>query len=125
MASLAVSDAIREHLTANWTACPIAFENERFTPPATDDGSPLPYVVQELSGTVYAQESIGAYPQSANRWDEEGILWLHVFVAAGSGVSTVRAYARQLADLFRGATLLSDSLEFRDASIGMGERGDE
>lgn len=124
MASDTVYDAIRAHLAARWAATPVAFENEAFVRPVVD-GTPQPFVVLEITGTAYGQQSIGARTQAENRWDEEGQLWLHVFVATGSGGSTVRRYAKQLADLFRGTTLLADTLEFGDASIGMGEPGDE
>jgi hypothetical protein len=125
MASDAVADAIRAHLTANWTESPIAWENEPFERPISDDGTPEPFVIFELSGDLYAQKSIGAGTQAANRWDEDGRLWLHVFVAAGTGNSVVRRHAKQLADLFRGQLLLADSLEFGDASLGAGQPGDD
>jgi hypothetical protein len=78
-----------------------------------------------MTGTFYGQESIGASRQEDNRWDEEGVLWLHTLVKINTGGSTVRAYAKQLADLFRGLRLLSDSLEFQDAFIGRGQTGHE
>jgi|SRR5215217_7119763 len=125
MASAAVYDAVRTYLTAQWSACPIAFENEPFERPMDENGVPLPWIAMEMMGTVYGQQSIGARTQAENRWDEEGQLWLHVFVASGTGSSLVRGYAKQLADLFRGTLLLSDTLEFGDASLGMGEPGDD
>lgn len=42
-------------------------------------------------------------------------------VPVGTGSLDARRCAKQLADLFRGVTLLSGSLEFRDAFIGQGE----
>lgn len=120
MASDVVYEAVRAFLTAGWTAAPIAWENEHFDKP----NPPAPWLAVELSGTVYAQQSIGAGPQEENRWDEDGVLWLHVFVPAGTGSSTARGYAKALADIFRGALLIDETLEFMDASIGMGEAGD-
>jgi hypothetical protein len=125
MASAAIFDAIRTFLdgtggNGSWTTTPIRWENEAFTLP-----DHTPFVSVEMTGTLYGQESFGASTQALNRWDEEGVLWLHVLVPDGSGGHTVRLYAKQLADLFRGKTLLSGSLEFRDAFIGRGVAGVE
>jgi len=121
MASNTVYDAIRAHLVAYWSATTIAWENELFDRPEP----PAPWVMVEMVGDLYAQMSIGAGVQSENRWDEEGVLMMHVFAPSGTGASTARGYAKSLADLFRGALLLADSLEFLDASIGMGQPGDD
>jgi hypothetical protein len=124
VASGAVFDAIRSYFDGSggngaWTTTPIRWENEAIDPlPAT-------FVDVEMTGTAYGQQSIGASPQAANRWDEEGVLWLHVLVKINTGGSLVRTYAKELADLFRGLTLLSNSLEFRDAFIGKGQTGHE
>jgi hypothetical protein len=120
MASGAVFDAIKTYLNSNWTTTYVRFENEPYDPDGT-----TPFVDVEMTGRSYGQQSIGASLQEDNRWDEEGQLWLHVMVPAGSGGSTARTYAKQLADLFRGTRLLSDSLEFQDAFIGRGHPGFE
>ncbi len=120
MASDIVSDAIRAYLTSNWVETPIQYENESFEPPAL-----MNWVALEMTGTLYGQMSLGADVQSENRWDEEGVLWLHVFVKTGSGSSTLRRQCKALADLFRGARLLNDAIEFLDAQIGMGDQGDD
>jgi uncharacterized membrane protein len=117
MASDAVYGAIKDYLVANWTSTPISFENENFVQP----DPPAPWIAVFLSGVVYGQQTIGTNNQAANRWDEEGILWLFVMVPVGTGSLDARRCAKQLADLFRGVTLLSGSLEFRDAFIGQGE----
>lgn len=125
MASGAVYSAIEDYLKANWTTTPIAFENkDQF-----EDGTPIPppgdpWIEVEMTGTVYGQQSIGAGVQAQNRWDEEGILFINVFVRGGTGSATARTYAKSLADLFRGTTLLSGSLEFMDAYIGKGQPGE-
>lgn len=123
MASGAVFDAIRTFLdgtggNGSWTTTPIRWENEPYDPTAA-------FVDVEMTGTAYGQESIGAVTQAANRWDEEGVLWLHVLVPINTGGSLARTYAKELADLFRGRLLLNDSLEFRDAFIGRGQTGFE
>ena len=125
MASDVVYNAVKDYLTANWTTSPLAFENEEFVPPVDSEGRPTPFVAVEVTGNVYGQQSIGASTQATNRWDEEGQLWLHVFVRTSTGSSTARNYAKTLADLFRGTTLLSGDMEFMDASIGLGEKGDD
>jgi len=120
MPSDVVYDAVRAHLGANWSETDIAWENENFVPPVEAG-----WVAVEVSGTTYAQQSIGAETQAANRWDEEGVLWVHVFVPTGTGSSTARRRAKAIADIFRGAKLLDDALEFTDASIGLGDVGDD
>lgn len=115
MASDIVYQAVKTYLSSFWTETLIEWENEALEPQG--DG----WIAIEIAGTSYAQQSIGADEQSENRWDEAGILWLHVIVPAGTGSVTARRRAKQLADLFRGARLLSDNLEFLDASIGAGD----
>jgi hypothetical protein len=124
MASGAVFDAIRTYLDGTggngaWQTTPIRWENEPL--------SPLPdsFIDVEMTGTMYGQQSFGAIHQENNRWDEEGVLWLHVLTKINAGGSTARTYAKSLADLFRGRTLLNDSIEFRDAFIGRGQSGHE
>lgn len=119
MASGAVHDAIRTYLQSNWTTTSIRFENTALDP------LPESFVDVEMTGTAYGQQSIGASLQEDNRWDEEGVLLLHVLVKINTGGSTVRTYAMSLANLFRGLLLLNDSLEFRDAFIGKGQPGHE
>ncbi len=81
------------------------------------------FVEVELSGTLYAMQSIGADPVKTNRWDEEGTLFLNVTVPKGEGAAEGRTLAKKLADMFRGKLLLSDALEFYDAGIGVGRPG--
>jgi hypothetical protein len=119
MASGVVFDAIKSYLETNWATTPLRFENLPLYP------LPDAFVDIEMTGTFYGQESIGASRQRDNRWDEEGVLWLHTLVQINTGGSVVRAYAKSLADLFRGTLLLNGSLEFRDAFIGRGQPGFE
>jgi len=125
MASGAVSAAIEDHLTANWSTTPLLFENKD----ADESGNALPpatpgyFVEVSFTGKSYGQQSIGASLQADNRWDEEGFLFLNVMIPKGWGSRDGRTYAKSLCDLFRGVTLLSGNLEFLDASIGEGEKG--
>lgn len=120
-----VFEAIRAYLgdgidTAGaWSDAPLRYPNEAFTPP---DG---PWVDFEIEGSLFGQQSIGEHVQADNRWDEEGRIWLHVMVPTGSGGARARGAAKRIAGLFRGKTLLSNQLEFLDASIGAGSPGDE
>ena len=84
-----------------------------------------PWVAVEVAGSLYSQESIGADDQASNRWDETGLVFLHVFVPAGTGTAVARQHCRALADTFRGLVLDEGALEFGDASIGMGAPGDD
>jgi hypothetical protein len=124
MASGAVFDAIRTFLdgtggNGSWTTTPIRWENEPYEPIGVE------FIDIEMTGTAYGQQSIGASTQASNRWDEEGVLWLHVMVPINTGGSLARTHAKALADRFRGLMLLSNSLEFRDAFIGRGQTGFE
>jgi hypothetical protein len=92
----------------------IRFENEAFDQP----NPPAPWIAMALTGVLYGQASIGAATQAANRWDEEGRLWIPVFVPVGTGASRAHQLAKALADLFRGLTLLNGDLEFMDSFIG-------
>jgi hypothetical protein len=132
MASDVVYTAIRQYLDgvnatpAAWSVTPIQYENEAPVAMADGSGTPTPWIMIEMTGTLYGQESIGANTQAQNRWDEEGQLYCHVFIPSGGGGLVARQLAKQFADLFRGTRLLSDqTLEFMDASIGMGEIGDD
>ena|SRR3990167_302704 len=123
MASNTVYDAIKARLDpvegGSWSTTPIRWENDSLADP-TDDH----WIYVEMTGTLYAQMSIGAGAQTDNRFDEEGLLWIHVMAKTGIGTQTARQYAKQIADIFRGVTLLSGNLEFLDARIGRGVPGE-
>lgn len=132
MASDVVYTAIRDYLDgvgatpAAWTATGLQYDNEPPITKADNTGKPIPWIMIEMTGTLYEQESIGANTQAENRWDEEGQLFGHVFVPSGKGSLVARQFAKQFVDLFRGVRLLPDqTLEFMSASIGMGAIGDD
>lgn len=125
MATDAVYDAIQDFLADNIDsvtdpdnagALTVRYENEEFDIPEP----PRKWLAMALQSSLYGQQSIGAGEQSENRWDESGQLWLTVYTAKGTGASAARNIAKQIADLFRGLQLLSDSLEFMDTIIGGG-----
>ncbi|QRY68195.1 hypothetical protein JVX98_28320 [Ensifer sp. PDNC004] len=110
-------DATHDYLVANWLATPIAFENDGFEPPSDPDY----WLLVEMFGDLFAQESIGAETQDANLWREAGQIYVHVMTPRGVGTRVARQYGRQIADLFRGQEIAG--VVFRDASIGAGEPG--
>lgn len=122
MADPAVYQAVEAYLRANWTACPLAFENGDFQPPDSEVANAA-WVAVEVTGNLYAQASIGAGTQAANRWREEGRVYFYVAVKRGTGTVLARTYLKQLIDLFRGLQLLNDAVWFRDARIGEGAPG--
>lgn len=119
MASATVYDAVRGYLEAQFTAAPLVWENEGA------GQLPAPFIIVELVGDVTAQTSIGSGDPGDNRWLESGSLYLYVMVDAGTGSREARALAQHLIDLFRGLSLLADSLRFQDMSVGLGQPGDE
>lgn len=126
MSSDVVYTAIRAMLDPSWTACPLRWENETFTPADPADKTVV-FAAVEISGSSYEQASIGAAPAAANLWREEGAVWFHVFVPAGTGSTKARQVAKQLCDVFRGQTVQTTlgALRFRRSSIGTGERATE
>lgn len=119
MSSPQAFSPIEAYLKAEWTATPIAFENDGFKPPK----QPGAFVLVEIFGVMFDQETIGANEQVENLWREDGSLYLHVCVPRGTGSLQARTFSRQLADLFRGQDFAG--IRFRQISIGSAEVGDE
>ncbi len=116
MASADVYDAIRAHLETSWTATPIVFENEPYDPdPASH------WLMVEMAGTYYGRESIGTGDAMADRYDEAGTLMISCMAPANGGARVSRAHLKTVADLFRGAELMSGRLTFLDAQVAFGE----
>lgn len=107
-----VYTAIREHVDAVWSETPVAWENEAFIPPGA-----APWLAVEVSGTSYAQRTIGAGDALSNPWDEDGALHVRVMVPVGSGSSDARRLLKRFADHFRGAELMAGRLTFGDAAL--------
>lgn len=117
MASPEVFATIKGYLEAEWTATPLAFENDGFSPP----NDPEPWVLIEVFGDFFEQESMGAEVQAANLWREAGQMLAHVMVPQGTGSVVARTHARAVVDLFRGQDI--GSVVFGRASIGASEPG--
>jgi hypothetical protein len=121
MSTATLYAAIRARLTDEWTACPVAWENESFTVPETVAG-PQPWMMVEITGSQFQQQTIGAGSRDANRWREMGQMWIHVFAPTNTGSATARGLLHQAVDLFRGTEL--GTTTFLGASIGIGERAE-
>jgi hypothetical protein len=114
-----VRTAVKAFLGANWTTPPVVYENEGFEQSSDGDGLLNPYVFVEVMGGLMEQRSIGAGTARSNLWDAQGQVWLHVFVATGSGADQAATWADAIADLFRGLEL-SPNIEFQDIHIAAG-----
>jgi hypothetical protein len=118
MSSFSAFETIKQYLSANWSATPLVFENDRFNLPCV----PAAFVYVEIVGNTYDQASIGGGEERAdNLWREWGQLYLNVMVPSGTGSGPARQYCDQLLALVAGHEI--GALTFRDASIGMGEPG--
>ena len=120
MASATAWQAIRDWLTANWTATPLVYENE----PADLPEPPSAWIFVEVTGAIYEQASIGGGLPPANRWREAGALYVHVWVPSNSGSAVARGHAETLATALRGVSLPGD-LQMRDMTIGDGGQDDD
>lgn len=122
--SVEVFDAVQAHVDpihgGSWTRTPIAWPNE--TPSRADNE---PWIAIDFTAAFYAQQTIGAGEVGENRWDEEGVLWGHVFVQLNSGARECFSIGKAFADLFRGALLMNGQLEFLEANLGAGEPADD
>lgn len=107
----------------DFSLAPLVYENDTDGPPSGDVSA---WVLVVLNSDLYGQQSIGAgVDQAGNRWDESGTLWFHVFTPRGTKSREARRIAKGLANMFRGQLLMSDALEFGDASLGASDPGVE
>lgn len=90
-------------------AANVAWQNEPFQEPAGDPAPP--WLAVECVGHVLQPVELGG-----GVWQEEGTLYVHVMVPAGSGTDTARTLAKQVANVFRG--LGPRQVIYRGASIG-------
>ncbi|MCO5080881.1 MAG: DUF4128 domain-containing protein [Rhizobiaceae bacterium] len=119
MSSPAAFTGIETYLRTNWTATPIHFENEPWNLAA----SPAHFLYVEMFGDFYDQASIGADPQDANLFRENGQVYVHVMTLRGIGTGQARTYAKQIVDLFRGNE--EAGVRPRGMSIGASEPGEQ
>jgi hypothetical protein len=126
MSSDVVYSAVRAWFDANWTATPVAWENETFEPPVLTayPAAPAAWLEVELIGNSYDQMSIGAGGGAAERWAEGGAVLIFGLVQAGAGSLVIRAHLTRLAEQLRGLEL-PGGIRFRSMAIGDGGPGDD
>lgn len=95
-ASDETDQAFEDYLLANWSRCPLFFENDEDEP--HDPQQSWVYVENESDDDD--QESIGA--GEGNLWREVGTLRLYVLIPIGSGAKAGRLLRDALADLLKG-----------------------
>jgi len=124
MASDIAFSAIRAYLAANWSGCPLSWENETFTPPSLVEapGAPANWAAVTITGTIYDQASIGTGASPGERWIEEGAIMIDCFVQSGTGSLVARQTATALANLLRGQ-ILTGAIRMQNMSIGDGAAG--
>lgn len=113
--------AVRARIEAGGLGVPIAWPNEPIAEPDPVADPPPAWIVVEMSGALTSQIEIGA--PGSNTFQEDGMIWGHVMVPTGTGSLAARQLAKRFANLFRGASF--GDVTCTDASIGMGEAGDE
>jgi hypothetical protein len=125
MSSDIVYQTIRDWMTANWTACPVAYENEPFTPPAPTKypAAPACWIQVEFTGDSYEQASLGSGAPAAERWIETGEILFHFLVQTNGGTAAPRAHARALAENLRGLRF-ANGTRLNSMSIGDAGPGD-
>ncbi len=126
MASSTVYSAVRAFLDANWSACPIKWENETFDLPVATDypAAPATFFAVEFVGDAYRQASIGSGSPAAERWTETGAVLIYSLVQANAGTLAARQNAEAVANLLRGLTL-PGAIRIESMSFGDGGPGDE
>jgi len=116
MATPEAFDAFKDYLDGEWTGAPLVYENDLATLP----DSPAAWVLVEVFGSFYAQETFGA--PGDNLWREGGQTDFHVMTPRDTGSRAGRIIASQLASLFREQG--PSGIRIIDMSIGAGEPGD-
>ncbi len=116
----AVRAAVKTAIASGFSAATVLYENEHYTPPESQTRDP--WVEIEVFGGDYTQESLGA--GDANRWDERGSIFVHVFVPSGDGMDTTDTLLGLLAAIFKGQEF-SGGYEMQDMQTGPGALSDE
>lgn len=88
---------------------PIAYPNVPFKRP----NPPGPWLRVDVTSNTLAPIELGA-----RVWQEDGTAYVDVFVPAGSGSSTARTIAKDVANVFRG--LGPEDVVYLGGSIGQG-----
>lgn len=110
---------IKAFIDANWSALPVVYPNRSYNTADTPAG----FMLVEVTGNMYAQASIGAGTRSNNLFRESGLLWAHFMVQSGTGSEQAHEYALAFVKLLMAGSV--SDLRFDEASIGLGEPGEE
>lgn len=121
MTTLAVYDALEALLDAEFTACPVVWENQP-TPPRDANGNDqlTAWVLVEILGISDRQVSMGAQTKPTNLWQARGEILFHIHAPVGYGPRPALVIADTIATLFRGRDGAADGIAWMDMSIGGG-----
>ncbi len=96
--------AIRARAESLWpgieSVVPLAFPNEAFERPTSDQGAPLPFVAIEIRWNGGGFMSIGAPGNNLSR--RQGSIWAFAFIPQGSGEGVAHHLASEAAEMFEG-----------------------
>ena len=99
MSSKYVRDTVWQYLTANWTDTRLVDVDNLFNTLEVS-GDPLnEWATMAIGNSVESQVSVGS--PGDQRWREEGVIGLVVFVPSGSGTDRALTLAEAMRDLFR------------------------
>ena len=123
--------AVRAKLEAAWTECVVTYPNGgAFRPddPANRDSydptsaPEQPWAYLEVLGAGSDGTAIGSEGKRAAR--DDGLIFAHLFVPAGTGDDEARRLARALGDIFR-VTRFGGLVTGAPNPLGDGEQGDD
>ncbi|KAA0593021.1 hypothetical protein J2848_005617 [Azospirillum lipoferum] len=130
MASIDAFDTLHSFIGTAWPdaapmSCPLAWDNEAFTPPAPFDAQDRPQCWGRVlvDASLWDQDSIGAGDPAEELWEEVGTLALTVFSPAGAGSRPNRDLLTAFAGMVRGQRL--GGLEFRGCRFDPARAKDE
>jgi hypothetical protein len=125
MSTYDVYTALRGYIESIWdfSAIPIAWENEEFKPPSTD-GFGQPWVFIQLDDTDFEQESIGSGAPETELWRETGAVLFAVHVPVNSGTLRADAIIGDIRNMMLGLTLPANIRFQSMPTVGRG-RGED
>lgn len=87
---------------------PVAWPNETFKTPEP----PVPWLAVEASATTDDPIEL-----TGGMWQEDGFVWLHVMIPAGTGIDAGLTLRKSLANAFRSVSDAPDGLIYRGANF--------
>jgi hypothetical protein len=91
--------AIRAFIEANWTALPVAWQNESFERPRDGDGNALPWVYIEILSTNGDGSAFGSIGKRVKT--DTGLVAAHFFYPVGTGDADATAMATQFGEMLQ------------------------